>query len=311
MRRLVIGTRGSALARWQAEHVAARVRSLPSRPEVELKIIRTQGDIILDVPLAQVGGKGLFVKEIEEALLRREVDLAVHSMKDVPAELPEGLGLTAIPEREDPRDAVIGAEGGLAALPQGACVGTSSLRRRCQLLALRPDLAVDNLRGNVDTRLRKVADGQYAAIILAAAGLTRLGYLDRVTEFLPLETWLPAVGQGALGIETRCEDAELNGWLAALHHEPSARCVRAERTMLAALEGGCQVPIAGYAEVMGERLKLRALVGHPEGSPVFHAEAEGPAADPEALGSRVAEELLGRGARAVLDEVYGRGVPSA
>ena len=244
MRKLTIGTRGSALALWQAEHVAGRLRQTDAAPDVELQIIKTRGDKILDVPLAKVGGKGLFVKEIEEALRRREIDLAVHSMKDVPSVLAPGLILSGVPEREDARDALISRAGVLADLPEGANVGTSSLRRGCQLLGLRPDLTLQNLRGNVDTRLRKLKEGQYDAIVLAAAGLKRLGLQDRITELLSPEVMLPAVGQGALGIETRQDDAELNELVrSCLHHaSPAARVAGARGvppTPGTATAGGC------------------------------------------------------------------------
>lgn len=306
MRAIRIGTRGSALARWQAEHVAARLREASPGLEVELRIIKTTGDRILDVPLAKVGGKGLFVKEIEEALTRREVDLAVHSMKDVPTALVAGLGIAAIPEREDARDALCTTSNlGLAALAAGARVGTSSLRRRCQLLHLRPDLAIHDLRGNVDTRLRKLDAGDYDAIVLAAAGLRRLGHAARASELLPPETMLPAVSQGALGLETRLDDDELNALCAKLHHEPTAIQVRAERALLARLGGGCQVPVAAHARLDGDSLRLDALCGHPSGAPLFRDLLIGAPADPEALGAELAGRLLARGADRVLAEVYG------
>ena len=302
MSRVVIGTRGSALARWQAGHVAGELRRADPRLEVEIRIIRTKGDRILDVPLAKVGGKGLFVKEIEEALLRREVDVAVHSVKDLPTEIPAGLTLAAITAREDARDALVSRRGALDDIPAGAVVGTSSLRRRCQLLALRPDLAVRDLRGNVDTRLRKLDEGLYDAVLLAAAGLSRLGHADRATEILDPDRMIPAVGQGALGIETR--DGEV-GLVAALHHQPTALAVRAERALLERLGGGCQVPVAAHALLSGDSLAMRALVGHPSGAPVFRAEREGLAGEPEALGRKAAAELLDQGADRILDEVYG------
>jgi hydroxymethylbilane synthase len=301
-----IGTRGSALARWQAEHVAARLREASPGLQVELRIIKTTGDKILDVPLAKVGGKGLFVKEIEEALQRHEVDLAVHSIKDVPTELVSGLGLAAIPEREDPRDALCSRlPGGLAGLPRGARVGTSSLRRRCQLLHLRPDLEILELRGNVDTRLGKLDAGSYDAVVLAAAGLRRLGRIDRASELLEPETMLPAVGQGALGLETRLDDRELNLLCEELHHAPTGTRVRAERALLARLGGGCQVPVAAHARIEEGALRLDALIGHPSGEPFFRDLLIGELADPEALGAELAGRLLARGADRVLAEVYG------
>jgi hydroxymethylbilane synthase len=303
---LVIGTRGSALARWQAEHVAAELRSADPHLTVELRVIKTKGDKILDVPLAKVGGKGLFVKEIEEALLRRDVDLAVHSIKDLPTEIPAGLTLAAITRREDPRDALVSRHGALDDIPAGAVVGTSSLRRRCQLLALRPDLTVRDLRGNVDTRLRKLDEGLYDAVLLAAAGLVRLGHSDRATEFLDPARMVPAVGQGALGIETRAGEEEL---VATLHHEPTAFAVRAERALLEGLEGGCQVPVAAHAQLSNNTdgvLAIRALVGHPSGAPVYRAAHQGPAEAPEELGHQAAADLLEQGGDRILDEVYGR-----
>jgi len=305
VRAIRIGTRGSALALWQAEHVSARLRELRPGLEVRLTIIKTKGDKILDVPLAKVGGKGLFVKEIEEALIREEVDLAVHSIKDVPTELVEGLGLAAIPVREDPRDVLVSRAGGLDALPQGARVGTSSLRRRCQLLHRRPDLQLTDLRGNVDTRLGKLDAGAFDAIVLAAAGLRRLGHAARISELLAPEVMLPAVGQGALGIETRRDDAEVNALVAGLHDLPTALCVRAERAALARLGGGCQVPVACHARLEGARLRVEGLIGHPSGTPLLREGAEGPAEDPESVGAAVGERLLGRGADAILREVYG------
>jgi hydroxymethylbilane synthase len=305
MRAITIGTRGSTLARWQAEHVADRLRGAHAPLRVELRIIKTQGDRILDVPLAKVGGKGLFVKEIEEALIRREVDLAVHSIKDVPTALVVGLGLAAIPEREDPRDALVSRAGGLRELPPGARVGTSSLRRRCQLLHLRPELEVLDLRGNVDTRLGKLDAGQLDAVILAAAGLRRLGRADRVTELLAPEVMLPAAGQGALGIETRLDDREINELVAALDHEPTARCVRAERALLATLGGGCQVPIAAHARIDGQAIVLEALIGHPSGSPLLRERGEGSLDDPEAVGAAVGARLIARGADRLLRDAAG------
>ena len=304
MRKLNIGTRGSALALWQAEHVAARLRQA-SGAEVELQIIKTRGDKILDVPLAKVGGKGLFVKEIEEALRRGDVDLAVHSIKDVPAELAGGLVLAAIPEREDPRDALVSRAGTLAELPQGASVGTSSLRRGCQLLSQRPDLSLQSLRGNVDTRLRKLDEGQYDAIVLAAAGLNRLGLSERITELLPPEVMLPAVGQGALGIETRGDDDEVIALVkGCLHHDETSVRVEAERGFLTRLGGGCQVPVAAHARfIEGGELELAALIGHPSGEPMYHCKGEAEGRTPQELGVALAEKLLAMGGEAVLAEV--------
>jgi hydroxymethylbilane synthase len=304
MKRLTIGTRGSKLALWQANHVADALRALVAELEVELQVIKTQGDKILDVPLAKLGGKGLFVKEIEDALLCHEIDLAVHSIKDVPAELPAGLQLSCIPEREDPRDVWISPHGAPGELAAGARVGTSSLRRSCLLRALRSDLEIISLRGNVDTRLRKLDEGQVEAIILAAAGVRRLGLADRIRQ--PLETsWLPAIGQGALGIETRSADETTNSLVARLHHPHSATCVRAERAFLARLGGGCQVPIGGHARLHDGVVELSGMVGHPSGSPVYRGSIRGSAAAAEDLGRELAERLLAEGAGVVLEELYG------
>ena len=268
----------------------------------------SRGDQLLDVPLAKVGGKGLFVKELETALLERRADIAVHSMKDVPMEFPEGLGLGVICEREDPSDAFVSNHhSSVEALPAGSVVGTSSLRRECQLRARRPDLQVRFLRGNVNTRLRKLDEGEYDAIILASAGLIRLGFAERIASKLAVEDSLPAGGQGAVGIELRREDERVLELLQALHHEPTAQRVTAERAMNQRLQGGCQVPIACYAEHLagGERLRLRGLVGKPDGSLLLRAEGEAPVADAGKLGIQVAEALLTQGAAGILAEVYG------
>ncbi|WP_369600142.1 hydroxymethylbilane synthase [Hahella sp. SMD15-11] len=307
--KLIIATRKSALAMWQAEHVKARLEALHPGLTVELLGMTTKGDRILDVPLAKVGGKGLFVKELENALLEGRADLAVHSMKDVPMEFPDGLGLTAILEREVPTDALVSnRHATLDELPPGAVVGTSSLRRQCQLSALRPDLKIASLRGNVNTRLAKLDAGEYDAIILAASGLKRLGFGDRIRQELPPETSLPAVGQGALGIESRLADERVTALVAPLIHAQSQRCVAAERAMNHRLQGGCQVPIAGYAVEADGQLWLRALVGALDGSRIIRAEARGDLSDPEGLGVRVAEDLLRQGADAILREVYGQDV---
>jgi hydroxymethylbilane synthase len=305
MKPVVIGTRGSALARWQAEHVAEQLRERHDGLHVELCIIKTRGDNVLDVPLARVGGKGLFVKEIEQALLAGEVDLAVHSVKDLPTEGVEGLELSAIERREDPRDVLVSRSGLLAELPEHARVGTSSLRRRCQLLHIRSDLVIRDLRGNVNTRLRKLDEGLFDAVVLAAAGLLRLKRADQITEFLEPERMIPAVGQGALGIQTRSDDKEIHQTVADLHHEPTAVRVRAERALLGRLGGGCQVPIAGHARIEGQSLVLDGLVGHPAGSPVYRHRARGEASAPEALGEAVAEHLLSQGGDRILADVYG------
>jgi hydroxymethylbilane synthase len=303
--RLTIGTRGSVLARWQAEWVKARLQAAHPGLDVALAIIKTTGDKILDVPLSNVGGKGLFVKEIEEALLGGTVDLAVHSMKDVPTVLPDALHLAAIPARDDPYDALISRSGlPLAELPAGATIGTSSLRRQAQLLAYRNDLTIASLRGNLDTRLRKVADGAMDAIVLATAGLRRLGWESRITEILAPSVCLPAIGQGALGIECRCDDERVNRLAAALDHPDTRACVGAERAFLTRLEGGCQVPIAAHATLAGDRLTLQGLIAGVHGERVLRDEIAGASADGAALGRELAERLLGRGGDAVLRAIY-------
>jgi hydroxymethylbilane synthase len=301
-----IATRKSPLALWQAEHVAARLKA--AHPEVEVELVKmvTRGDKLLDAPLAKVGGKGLFVKELEQGLFEGTADLAVHSMKDVPAELPDGLHLAAILLREDPRDAFVSERHAcLADLPARARIGTSSLRRQCQIKLRFPDCETINLRGNVGTRLDKLATEGYDAIILAAAGLNRLGLAHRITEFLAPETSLPAVGQGAIGIECRRDDSRINELLSALHDVPTALCVSAERAFNERLDGGCQVPIAGYAELSGGRLRLRGLVGTPDGSRVVRGETEGPRDAARALGITLAEDLLARGADRILGDLFG------
>jgi hydroxymethylbilane synthase len=293
---LVIASRGSQLALWQARWVAAQLSA--AGHECRIEIIKTTGDKITDVPLAKVGTKGLFTKEIEEALLDGRAHLAVHSLKDLPTELPEGLVLAAVPQREDPRDAVVGRK--LADLPLGAKVGTSSLRRAAQLRQLRPDLQVESVRGNLDTRLRKLDEGQYDAILLAAAGLRRLGWGDRIAEILPPEQMCPAVGQGALAIET-C--AGFDG-VAMLDHADTHIAVLAERAVLGALGGGCQVPIGAYATVSEGRVHIVAIVAAPDGTQVIRAEADGATAEASEIGARVAADLLDRGARQILQAVY-------
>jgi hydroxymethylbilane synthase len=302
---LRIATRKSPLAMWQAEHVAAALRAVHPGLSVEILGMSTQGDKILDTPLAKIGGKGLFVKELEQRMLDREADIAVHSMKDVPVELPDGLHLAVIMQREDPRDAFVsGAYARFGDLPQGARVGTSSLRRQCQLAERRPDLEIIPLRGNVNTRLRKLDDGEYDAIILASAGLLRLGFGERIREFLATADSLPAIGQGAIGIECRADDAWVNGLLSPLHHADTAACVLAERALNERLEGGCQVPIGGHAELDGDSLWLRGLVGTVDGSRLVRAERRGGVADAEALGRAVADDLLAAGADGILRELY-------
>jgi hydroxymethylbilane synthase len=311
--KVVIGTRGSKLALWQAEWVKSELQRMNPGLEVELNKIKTTGDKILDVPLAKVGGKGLFVKEIEEALLRGEADLAVHSMKDVPTEFPEELHLAVICEREDPRDAFIAriengqfAISGFKDLPRAASVGTSSLRRSCQLLNIRPDLRIMQLRGNLDTRLRKLDEKEFDAIILAAAGVNRLGWAKRITEILAPEISLPAIGQGAIGIECRTADSFINKLISPLNHAETSVCVRAERACLKRLEGGCQVPIAAYARLAGGKIVIDGLVGSVSGDRLVRAHFEGRPEEYESLGKRLAEDLLSKGADKILSEVYGR-----
>jgi len=302
---LKIGTRSSPLALWQAEWVKARLLEMDEVAEVELVKIKTSGDKILDVPLAKVGGKGLFTKEIEEALLRGDADLAVHSMKDVPTDIPDGLKVDVIPEREDPSDALISRGVKLADLPPGAQIGTSSLRRRAQLKRLRPDFVIVDLRGNIETRLRKLDSENLDAVILASAGIKRMGYTDRITEQISGDVMLPAVGQGALAIETRINDEEVNSVVGRLHHQPTAVCVLAERFFLKKLEGGCQVPIAGDATLEGENLTLEGLVGDLDGQRLIRETQTGPAGDYEKIGIALAEQLLEQGAAEILAEVYG------
>ena len=302
-----IATRESQLALWQAHYVKAQLETHHPELAVELVPMTSRGDQLLDSPLSKLGGKGLFVKELEAAMLAGEADIAVHSMKDVPMDFPEGLCLGVICPREDPTDAFVSNRyASLADLPTGSVVGTSSLRRECQLRAQRPDLKVDFLRGNVNTRLRKLDEGQYDAILLASAGLIRLDFAERIRERLPLEQSLPAGGQGAVGIELRDNDPEIAALIAPLQDERTARCVRAERAMNQKLEGGCQVPIACFAEYSGDAdLFLRGLVGHSDGSEILRAEARGSDEDPESLGVTVAEDLLAQGAAAILAAVYG------
>lgn len=301
-----IATRNSPLAVWQAEHIKDRLLALHPHIEVELIGMKTQGDIILDTPLAKVGGKGLFVKELEQGMLEGRADIAVHSMKDVPVEFPEGLHLPVICEREDPHDAFVSNKyASIDELPEGARLGTSSLRRECQARRYRPDLQVLPLRGNVNTRLKKLDEDQFDAIILAMAGLKRLKFDDRIRSALTPEQSLPAIGQGALGIETRIDDEEMNALIAPLHCPQTAIRLTAERALNRRLSGGCQVPIAGYALLDGDEVWLRGLVGRPDGSEMLTAELRGPAADAEKLGIQVAEDLLAQGADKILADVYG------
>ncbi|MCS3434403.1 hydroxymethylbilane synthase [Klebsiella sp. BIGb0407] len=308
---LRIATRQSPLALWQAHFVKKQLEFFHPQLTVELVPMVTRGDILLDTPLAKVGGKGLFVKELELALLDGRADIAVHSLKDVPVAFPEGLGLVTICERDDPRDAFVSNNyENLEALPVGSIVGTSSLRRQCQLAELRPDLIIRSLRGNLGTRLGKLDNGEYDAIILAVAGLNRLEMQARIRYALPPEVSLPAVGQGAVGIECRLDDAHTQALLAPLNHHETAIRVSAERAMNIRLEGGCQVPIGSYAEFNGDELWLRALVGAPDGQVMIRGERRGKSEDAIAMGISLAEELLANGARDILAEVYNGEAPA-
>ena len=301
-----IGTRASALALWQAEWVKAELEKKYPATSVTLTKIKTTGDKILDVPLAKVGGKGLFVKEIEEAMLANEIDIAVHSMKDVPTFFPDGLHLSCITKREDPRDALFSRNNvKFVDLPKGANVGTSSLRRQAQLMNVRPDFVIHQLRGNVDTRLRKLKEGRYDAIILAAAGVKRLGLAGNVTEYIDPEISLPAIGQGALGIECRVDDRELNDMIAFFNHADTRTCVTGERALLKRLEGGCQVPIACHGQMKDGKLRLAGLVGSVDGKRIIKDTIEGAPDKAEKLGVTLAEKLLSQGADVILREVYG------
>lgn len=306
--RIVIATRGSALALWQAEHIRDRLVARHPGLTVELLVLRTRGDVILDVPLARVGGKGLFVREIEDALLTGTADLAVHSMKDVPMFLPEGLTLGAMPRREVRTDMFLSERfPSLDSLPEGSVLGTSSLRRQAQVLAARPDVRVEMLRGNVETRLRRMKEGRFDAIILASAGIRRLGLSAACEQELAPPEFLPAVGQGALGLEMRADRADLLELTAFMDHAPTRVCVEAERAFLAGLDGGCQVPIAAYAVLDGERLCLEGMVAEPDGSVVLRRKREGAASDAAALGGRLAGELLDAGGRPILEKLYAEG----
>jgi len=310
---LRIASRGSELALWQSRAVQSALLSADPSLSVEIRVVRTTGDVIQDVPLAKIGDKGLFTKELDAALLAGEAELAVHSLKDVPTRLPEGLALAAVTAREDPRDVLIlppRAAGGLASLPAGARVGTSSLRRRAQLRALRPELDVRDLRGNLNTRLAKLDRGEYDAIVLAAAGVLRLGWADRIAAYLDPPDWLPAVGQGALAVVARADRGDVIDRLRLLHDPRSAACTAAERALLRALEGGCQVPIGALGTMEGDRLVLHGLVAELDGARVIRAEETGPAGDAEAVGRRAADALLARGAGEVLAAIRGA-FPSA
>ena len=299
--RIVIASRESALALWQARHVASKLAALYPRAEIRILGLTTEGDRRLDISLAKIGGKGLFVKELEEALASGRADLAVHSVKDVPMTLPPGFVLAAIGERDDPRDAFVSnRHAGLAALPADSRVGTSSLRRECQLRARHPRLRIEPLRGNVPTRLKKLDDGGYEAVILAAAGLKRLGLEDRITRLLTPTEFLPAPGQGALGLECLQGRADVVQWLAPLNHEATARCVAAERAFSRALSGSCNVPLGAYAETEGDRVRLRGFVGAPDGSRLLSGERTGRVDDAESLGAALAQELKGQGAADIL-----------
>ncbi|MBE7415057.1 MAG: hydroxymethylbilane synthase [Deltaproteobacteria bacterium] len=304
-KKIVIGTRGSQLALWQANWVKSEIEKRHPELTVELEKIKTTGDKILDVPLAKVGGKGLFVKEIEEALLEGRAHLAVHSMKDVPTFFPEGLSLRCITEREDARDAVFSRNHvKLLDLPKGASIGTSSLRRQSQILSLRPDFRILQLRGNLDTRMKKLDNGEFDAIILAGAGVKRLGWADRITELLPVEVSLPAIGQGALGIETRTDDDYINGLVAFFDHPETSYCVRGERALLKRLEGGCQVPIAAHGELSGGTIRITGLVAGTDGKKIIKDSISGPREDCERLGVELAEMLLKNGAYEILKDLY-------
>jgi hydroxymethylbilane synthase len=296
-RALVIGTRGSLLAKTQAQQIADSLSASHPELAVRLEIIKTTGDRITDAPLSRIGGKGLFTKELEVALIENKIDLAVHSLKDLPTDLPDGLGLGAVPKREVPFDALVCAKwSALDELPAGARLGTSSLRRAAQIRALRPDIQLEDLRGNIDTRIGRVLNGDIDAAILACAGLKRIGRGDMIRQELPLAAMVPAVGQGALAIEIRCEDMETTDLLAAIHDPASAAAVFAERALLAELEGGCQVPIGAYARLEGGRLHLTACVCSLDGTILLRTEAEGDSASPELLGRTAAQELIVQGA---------------
>jgi hydroxymethylbilane synthase len=302
--KIVIGSRGSQLALWQANWVKSELERINGNVEVSIQIIKTSGDKIQDVPLAKIGGKGLFVKEIEEALLAHEIDIAVHSMKDVPMKLPRELQIAVVTERESPLDALISKNGEkIADLPEGATVGTSSLRRSSQLLRYRPDLKIEMLRGNLDTRLKKLDEGQYDAIILAAAGLNRLGWADRITEEISREILLPAMGQGALGIETRINDVDVQKFICDLDHEATHWAVDAERAFVDILDGGCQVPIGAYATVDGREITVRGLVAGLDGKTIYQLDKTGPVYDADKLGRELGNELLKMGAAEILKEV--------
>ena len=302
---LTIGTRGSKLALWQSNYIKGMLEEITGLP-VSLKVIKTTGDKILDVPLAKVGGKGLFTKEIEVELVAGTVDLAVHSMKDVPTELPDGLYIAAMPERVDPRDAIVSGAGfDLDTLPQGARLGTSSLRRRSQVVALRPDLEIVDVRGNLDTRMRKAEDGELDAVILASAGITRMGWADRITHYIPTTQMVSAVGQGAVGIEIREDDEFMRHVCEQIGHPETMECVTAERVVMRRLEGGCQVPIGAYARYEEGTLTMDAMVGSIDGTHIVRQQLCGDAGEPTALGEAMVERLLELGAHEILEEIRG------
>ncbi|MCX7634829.1 MAG: hydroxymethylbilane synthase [Syntrophales bacterium] len=300
-----IGTRGSALALAQSRRVAADIERLRPGVSTELVVIKTKGDIMQDVALVKIGGKGVFVKEIEDALLRNDIDIAVHSLKDMPVELPEGLEIAALPEREDPRDVLISRNNvKFERLRRGARIGTGSLRRQCQLRHLYPDLEIIPLRGNLDTRIKKIEQEGLDGIIVAAAGMRRMGWMNRITQFLPVETMLPAIGQGTLAIETRKDDGDTRECITSLNSPRTWREAGAERAFLRRLGGGCQLPVAAFGELKGEILTLKALVGTPDGRAVIRDEMSGPAEEYEAIGTELAARILDRGGRAILNMVY-------
>lgn len=301
----IIGSRGSRLALWQSRHIAGKIKEFFTGLEIEIRIIKTTGDKILDVPLARIGGKGLFVKELEDALLSGDIDLAVHSMKDVPTELPSGLVIGAISKREDPRDIVISASGRkLSDLPANSKIGTSSLRRIAQLRQKHSSFLIEDLRGNLDTRMRKLSEGLYDAVILAAAGVHRLGAESKITEYLSCEQFLPAVGQGALGIEIRQDDNEVRNLLKEIHHPQTAAGVKAERSFLARLEGGCQVPIGAFGRFNKDnRLILTGMVSAVDGTHFLRDEIEGEGSDAESMGKELGENLLSQGADKILSQI--------
>jgi hydroxymethylbilane synthase len=302
---LRIATRKSPLALWQAEHVKTRLMQAHKGLTVELVTFTTQGDKILDTPLAKIGGKGLFVKELEVAILEGKADIAAHSIKDVPMEFPEGLFLSTILEREEPCDAFVSNKfDSLQTLPEGAIVGTCSLRRRCQLLSKRPDLKIKDLRGNVNSRLEKLDNGDYDGVILACAGLVRLDMAARIKQRISSSWIMPAVGQGAVGLEAREGDEETLGLLSVLHHTDTADRIIAERALNRRLQGGCQVPIASYAMLDGDTLHLQALVGEPDGSKIIAGDISGHRSDGEQLGIKLADDLLSRGAKEILEKLY-------